>query len=161
RARPILLRLLEALLAEPRARFSKERLFVEVWRLPYRAAREAVVHKAVDRLARLLNPAEPKRFVTWDARGRLVLRASRPCLVRKGKGAVLNPRERWLVRELSKRRAISNREYRTLLAIPRATARRDLEHLVSLGVLSRTGQGRTLVYRLVERSTLPPKATPS
>src|SRR5262249_1974579 len=99
RARPILHRLLEVLLAAPGTRLAKERLVVEVWRLPSRTARDATVHKAVDRLGRLLYPDEPKRFVAWDASGRLVLRAARPCLVRQGADAKLNPRERWLVRE--------------------------------------------------------------
>src|SRR5262245_50836157 len=88
-------------------------------------------------LAQLLYPDEPARFVDWDVEGRLVLRASRPCLVRRGTDAALNDRERWLVQELAKRPAISSREYRAALAIPRATAHRDLEHLVSLGVLRR------------------------
>ena len=96
----MLLRLLEVLLNDPTARFSKERLFVEVWRLPYRTARAATLCKAVDRLARLLYPEEPGRFVDWDVEGRLVLRASRPCLVRRWTDAALNDRERWLVQEL-------------------------------------------------------------
>jgi len=82
RSRPVLLRLLAVILADPNARLEKARLFTDVWRTEYRmASQSATLYKAIERLARLLCPDDPRRFFRWDEEGRLVLLAERPGLV--------------------------------------------------------------------------------
>jgi tetratricopeptide (TPR) repeat protein len=78
RDRPVLARLLKAILEKPNALHEKGDLFAGAWELPYRASRDATLYKAVARLAKLLDPSDPRRFLSWDAEGRLRLSAKRP-----------------------------------------------------------------------------------
>ncbi len=82
RKKPIAARLLEVLLCDPSTRFDKSSLFERAWHAQLRTASQgATLYKAVDRLARLLDP-DPRRFLRWDEQGRLVLVAERPGLSR-------------------------------------------------------------------------------
>jgi tetratricopeptide (TPR) repeat protein len=145
-SRPVLLKLLCVVLADPSTRFDKARLLLEVWQLPHRPAREPMLQKAVQRIGKLLSPDHPQRFFAWDADGKLELRAQHPCLVVPEPSASLNDRQRWLVAELTRRATISSGEYHSALSIARVTAYRDLEELVELGLIRRRGKGRAVVY---------------
>lgn len=81
RNKPLLARLLLVLMTEPGGVVDKERLFEQVWSARYSVTRAAALYKAVDRLARLLTPSDPRRLFGWDEQGRLVLRARRPEVV--------------------------------------------------------------------------------
>jgi DeoR/GlpR family transcriptional regulator of sugar metabolism len=83
----------------------------------------------------------------WDHQARLQLRFSSPCLVRRAIDSALNERQKWVLEALERRERVSNRDLRAALAVPRATAQRDLDHLVSLGLVRREGRGRATTYR--------------
>jgi len=79
RAKPLLARLLAVLLTSPAKPMEKDRLFREVWTAEFSSqTRGSTLYKAVDRLARLLSPEDPRRFLGWDEQGRVLLRAKRP-----------------------------------------------------------------------------------
>lgn len=78
RKKPLLARMLEVLLDREGRAIDKASLFREVWRADYApATRAASLYKAVDRLAHLLSPQDPKRFLRWDEQGSLYLASPR------------------------------------------------------------------------------------
>jgi predicted ATPase len=80
RGRPVAARLLSVLLREPARRFDKAYLFEEVWHARFSTESQgATLYKAVDRLAKLLDP-DPRRFLRWDEAGCLLVLAERPRL---------------------------------------------------------------------------------
>lgn len=150
---PVLRQLLEVLLADPSARFAKQRLFEQAWGLPYRATRDATLHKAVARLAALLGfeARGPRRFGQWTTEGAWELAPLRTCLLSRDEDASLNDRQRWILGQLDRQPDLSNRDVRAALGVPRATAQRDLEHLEELGLVQRLGKGRATRYRRAAR----------
>ena len=79
RKKPLLSKMLEVLLAAGGRPIDKASLFREVWRADYAPqTRAASLYKAVDRLAHLLSPEDPKRFLRWDEQGSLYIATSRP-----------------------------------------------------------------------------------
>jgi len=78
RKKPLLSRMLAVLIERGGRPIDKASLFAEVWRAEYApSTRSASLYKAVDRLAHLLSPDDPKRFLRWDEQGRLFLTAQR------------------------------------------------------------------------------------
>jgi len=64
-------------------------------------------------------------------------------------GLDLNPRQRKALQAIRTERRLTNARYQVLTGATRPTSKRDLEELVSKGVLSATGAGRGVAY-LVE-----------
>lgn len=78
RKKPLLARMLEVLLEREGRSIDKASLFREVWGADYApATRAASLYKAVDRLAHLLSPEDPKRFLRWDEQGSLYIPSPR------------------------------------------------------------------------------------
>ena len=63
----------------------------------------------------------------------------------------LNERQKAAIAHFRRKPELTNAEYQSLTGVSRATAKRDLDEMVKLGILVLAGAGRSAHYRLADK----------
>jgi ATP-dependent DNA helicase RecG len=63
----------------------------------------------------------------------------------------LNERQKSAVAHFRSKPELTNAEYQSLTGVSRATAKRDLDEMIKLGILMLAGAGRSAHYRLANK----------